>query len=195
MRNRFAALAFLLLTSVLLSGCFFQHPLTKGPSDDLNTWLLGVWEHTTEKGKVYRLTSAPLAPDRYRIIFRELGRTPAQTKTWEFEAWPSRVGSATFLTLQCVSSAGEVPVGAYLFCHAQLINQTNVLLRSLQLDSPAETTSYKLRHEVRSRLKNNTLYAPNFTAWTKVGEVYWEKSGAEGTFTPIRNPPPLNEQL
>lgn len=187
MRNRFAALA-LLLISVLLAGCFYQHPLTKGPSDDLNTWLLGVWEHTTEKGKVCRVSVLPLKPDRYRIILRELGATPAQTKVWEFEAWPSRVGSATFLSLKCVRSAGEVPPDAFLFCHYQLIDQNTVVLRRLQLDAPAETSSFKLRAEVRARLKNNTLYHPDFTIWKRVAEAYWEKSGEEGTFTPLRLP-------
>ena len=73
---RIRALAWLLL-STLLTGCFFEHPLTSGPSKDINSWLLGVWEGTDSKGRTYRARIVPITGDRYYVSFRSLGRKKA----------------------------------------------------------------------------------------------------------------------
>lgn len=188
MRKNLRALA-LLLCSVLLAGCYFDHPLTSGPSDDINTWLLGVWEHTDEKGRVFRAGVLPLTGDRYTIWFRALGKRPQDTKEWRFEGWPSRVGNSTFLTLKCETSAGQVPVGAYVFAHVQVLDQLHLITRPLQVDSGPETSSFDLRKEVRSRLKDRSLLPETGASWTRIAEVYWRPGDeGEGSFTPNRFP-------
>jgi len=193
MRMRLRALA-LLLFSTLLAGCSFDHPLTDGPSDDINTWLLGVWEHTDDEGKIYRAAVIPLTGDRFTIWFRVLGKKPQATKEWQFEAWISRVGRSSFLSLQCKKSAGEVAEEAFVFAHYQLIDQNNLILRTLQLDSTPDTTSFKLRAEVRAKLKDKTLYPEKGSAWTRISEVYWDLgNNAEQPRQPLRFPLPGSE--
>ena len=188
MRMTFRALA-LLLAAVVLSGCFFEKPLTESPSDDLNTWLLGVWERTDDKGRVQRVAVMPLSGDRYTIWFRMLGKRPKDLREWRFEAWPSRVGNSTFLTLRCEQSAGEIPVGSYVFTHVQVLDQVQLVTRPLQLDASPQATSYELRKEVRAKLKSKSLLPEMGDTWSRVAEVYWRPGDeGDGTFTPIRFP-------
>lgn len=170
---RLPALA-LLLISVLLTGCHFDNPLS-GPSKDLNTWLLGGWEYKNGKGKVYRAQLTPLSGDRYAVVFREMGAKPEETKLWEFEGWISRVGGSRFLVLHCRKTAGEVPVGSYVFLHYQVVDQNDIVTRPLQLEADQGATSYALRQEVRQKLKDRTLMPQQGTGWLKVSEVYWNK--------------------
>ncbi len=187
MRMKLRAFA-LLLFSVLLAGCY-DNPLTPGPSEDLNTWLLGVWEHKDEKGKVFRAGVTPLTGDRYTIWYRELGKRPSDTKEWRFEAWTSRVGNASYLTMKCEESAGKIPAGAFAFAHVQVLDQVHLVVRPLQLDSGPEATSYQLRAEVRAKQKERTLLPEAGSIWTRIAEVYWRPGGeGEGSFQPIRFP-------
>ncbi len=178
----------LLLISALLSGCFFEKPLTDRPSKDINTWLLGVWEHQDEKGNKFRAGVTPLTGGRYAVWFRALGKTPRDTKEWEFEAWISRVGSSVFLNFECLKSAGQVPVGSFVFAHYQVIGQNEVVIRPLQLDLPDNSTSYDLRREVRRKLKDKTLLPTMGAGWTRISQVYWNK----GNEWSEQQPQPLN---
>lgn len=189
MRMRLRAFA-LLLFSALLAGCYFDHPLTDGPSEDTNTWLLGVWEHKDDKGKLYRAAVIPLTGDRFTIWFRAIGKKPQDTKEWQFEAWISRVGRSNFLSMKCKQSAGEVPEEAFIFAHYQLIDQNNLILRTPQLDSTPDTSSFKLRAEVRARLKDKSLYPEKGLTWTRISEVFWDLgSSAEQPQQTLRFPP------
>lgn len=189
MRTHFRALA-LLLFSLLLAGCYFDHPLTGSPSEDLNTWLLGVWETKDEKGRTVRAGVTPLTADRYTIWYRILGKRPQDTKEWRFEAWPSRVGQSTFLSLKCEKSTGDIPVDAFVFLHVQVLDQLRVITRPLQLDSAPSASSFELRKEIRAKLKDRTLLPEMGTVWKRVAEVYWRPGDeGEGSFTPNRVPP------
>lgn len=188
MRMRFRALALLLFTA-LMAGCYFEQPLTPGPSKDINTWLLGVWEYRDEKGKVYRAGVLPLTGDRMTVWFRAIGKQPKTTKEWQFEGWISRVGRSSFLTLKCLKSSGDVPEGGFVFAHYQVIDQLNMILRPLQLDATPETSSYHLRAEVRARLKDQSLLPQSGARWTRISEVYWPREGDdEQPFQPLRFP-------
>jgi len=179
----------MLAISVCLSGCYFDQPLTKTPSKNLNSWLLGVWEHKDERGRISRAMISPLDISRYTIQLTMPGKKPRQVLRYEFEAWPSRVGDSLFLTMLCTRSDGDVPVGAYVFAHPQLLNQNKLRIRILQLDVDPAETSYHLRQAVRQKLKDGTLYEPKlFTDWTRVEEVTWGADGSSEAFRPIRNP-------
>ncbi len=174
---------------VILSGCFFDNPLTSGPSKSLNTWLLGVWESKDDKGRVSRIRITPISSDRYALSLATPGKTPQDDRKYEFEAWPSRVGSSLFLSLRCLSSPGDIPTGAYVFTHIQLLDQNHAKARGLQLDATPATSSFELRKEVRRKLKDLSLYENVPTAnWTRVAEIFWSTDGADPVFTPIRNP-------
>jgi len=179
----------LLLFTLALSGCFFDQPLTSLPSKDLNTWLLGVWQTTDDKGVVHQATLQPLTGSRYAVRYEILGKTKRDTKLWLFEAWTARVGSAVYLNLKCEESAGQIPPGAYLFLHYQVVAQNTIVTRKLQLDSPQNATSYELRKELRLKLKEKTLYGPDVTVWQRTSEVYWSSdSYAPQPPQPLRYP-------
>jgi hypothetical protein len=187
---RIKALA-LLLVSTLLGGCYFDYPLTGGPLKDINSWLLGVWEHKDKKGRVYRARVVPLTGDRYFVSFQTGGRRGRERKVWEFEGWISRVGYSRFLSLKCNVSSGEVPEGAFVFVNYQVIDQNTVVIRPLELDSPSASPSYELREEVRRRLREGSLLPTEGAGWKRISEIYWEPGyTGEQPFQPLRFPTP-----
>lgn len=177
---------FLLLALV---GCYFDHPLTGGPTKDVNTWLLGVWESKDDKGRVSRVMVTPIDADRYSVQLAMPGKKPREINRYEFEAWPSRVGGTLFLTLRCLTSPGDIPTGAHVFAQAQLLDQNHVRTHGLKLDSPPSASGYELRKEVRRKLKDRSLYegAPS-VAWSRVDEIFWSTDGSDPAFRPLRNP-------
>lgn len=177
------------ILALTLAGCYFDHPLTERGSKDLNTWLLGVWETKDDKGNISRVMVTPVKADLYAVHLSTPGKKPQETKKYEFEAWPSRVGDTLFLTLRCLQSPGDIPTGAYVFSQIQLLDQNHVRARGLNLESPPSASSYELRKEVRSKLKASSLYtgAPS-VAWSRVEEVFWSTDGRDPAFAPIRNP-------
>lgn len=182
----------LLLFSVLLAGCYFEHPLTGGPSKDINTWLLGAWEYKDESGKVYQAQLTPITSDRYAVTFRAPTKTAREVKTWTFEGWTSRVGNSVFLTLKCLTTSGEIPEGGFVFFHYQVIGQNEVLIRPLQLEASPDMSSFHLRAQVRRQLKENTLLPTAGHPWKRVSETYWNR-GDEWTPQPHQplNYPPI----
>lgn len=176
----------LILLPLLLAGCRFENPLTTNPSEDLNTWLLGEWE-LKEKGGTSTAVVAPLSGDRYsvHVSLAPIGRNGR--REYDFEAWSSRDGNSLFFTMRSLKNSANLPEGAHVFLHAQMIDQVTVRLRPLQLDSPENATGLELRKEIRSRLKEGTLYAEDSAKdWKRVAEVYWTKEGETGLFKPLR---------
>ena len=89
-----------------------------------------------------------------------------------------------------------MPEGGFVFAHYQVIDQNNVIMRPLQLDSPTETTSLKLREEVRAKLKEKTLLPLTGSAWTRTSEVFWDLGfNGEQPFQPLRFPPESISEL
>ena len=175
----------LALLPLLLAGCFFENPLTSKPSDNLNTWLLGEWEHRDKNGTVSRAVVTPLSEDTYSVqvsLAKRGGR-----RTYNFEAWGSRVGEFTFHTLRSIQPAPDLPEGAFVFLHAQLVDQNTITLRAPILTSPQNSSSKSLRAELRSRLKDISLYEPGKEQiWKRTSELYWEHDGQTGLFRPLR---------
>ena len=127
----------------LLAGCYFDHPLTGGPSKDINSWLLGVWEHKDAKGRTYRARVVPITRGP---LFREFsapsGARRLETKRFGSSKAGFRVSAySRFLSLKCNVSSGEVPEGGFVFVNYQVIDQNTVIIRPLELDSPPEAAS------------------------------------------------------
>lgn len=194
MIRRLFAPVFFIFAVLFLGGCFFDKPLTDHPSKDINTWLLGVWEHRDDKDKLYRVTVTPDTGSRYAVTVKITGPSPRDAKTWRFEGWISRVGKSLFLTLKCLENTnGDIPIGSYSFLHYQVADQNHVITRTLQLDSPPDASSYQLRVEVRRKLKENTLYPDTHALWNRVSEVYWSSDPfAPQPVQPLRYPPKEN---
>jgi hypothetical protein len=177
------------LLALLLSGCWFQNPLTPDGSENLNTWFLGEWRHKDKKGVVTRAVVSPVSDDLYRV------QATQGSKQYEFEMWSSRVGNSIFLTMRSTSNSPNLPEGAFLFAHAQMLEQNSIRLRPLKLDSPSDATSFQLRKEIRSRLKDGSLYAEGeHSDWERIGEVFWAKDGQAGVFEPLRYEVPKKDQ-
>ena len=174
--------------ALTLVGCYFDHPLTTIPSKVINTWVLGVWESTDDKGRVSRVMVTPLKGDRYTVQLAVPGKKPKEMNRYEFEAWPSKVGDTLFLSLRCQASPGDIPTGSHVFAQVQLLDQNHVRTRGLNLDSPPSASSFDLRKEVRNKLKDHSLYqgTPS-VAWSRVAEVFWSTKGEDPAFKPIRN--------
>jgi hypothetical protein len=173
------------LFALLLTGCWFQNPLTPAGSESLNTWLLGEWRHKDKKGVVTRAVVSPVASDRYLVQATQGG------KSYEFEAWTSRVGNSVFLTLRSLRNSPNLPEGAHLFAHSQMLDQNTIRILPLRLDSPADASGFQLRQEIRARLKDGSLYAEgDHSDWERIGEVYWGRDGQAGVFEPLRYTPP-----
>lgn len=185
-----ALLALAVLT--VLTGCRFENPLTSGPSKDTNSWLLGVWETTDDKGKVIgRATVTPKSAGRYWLRVQKPGGGPSQN--FLLEGWISRVGRSSFLTLRSIEGPKELPPDSYAFAHYQVLDQNHVRIRIPELDSPPEATSMQLRREVRKRLKDQSLYPNSGTNWSRISEVYWSGDDAPQPFQPLRFPQTAEE--
>ena len=177
MIRRLCVPAFLLAVALLLNGCLFDHPLTGGASKDINTWLLGIWSFKDpEKDQSFRLTVIPKNGDHYNITLEALGKNDRPTKHWQMTGWISRVGRGSFLSIQCDETSGQIAPGQFFFVHYQVLNQNNVLIRPLILDSPSDASSFQLRQEVRKKLKDRILYAQEGQVWTRISEIYWNPS-------------------
>jgi hypothetical protein len=182
---RFFLRLLLLLAPLFLGGCFFEKPLTSGPSESLNTWFVGEWQRTEKNGGTSRALVTPAGNDLYRV---QITSSEKGSKTdYDFEAWASKVGDSTFLTLHSLKTTPKVPQGAFVFIHPEMRDQNQIRLRQIRLDSPVTATSKELRAEIRARLKDGTLYAEEESCdWQRTAEVYWQKDGVTGVFNPLR---------
>jgi len=175
---------FLLLIPLMLAGCFYEKPLTKTPSEAINTWFLGEWQHKEKDGEVSRAVVTPAGHDIYRIQVTLAGKGGG---VYDFEAWASRVGNSTFLTLQSLHQTSKLPDKAFVFIHPQMIDQNRIRIRGLDLEAAQNSQSIDLRKEVRTRLADGTLYSePKTQDWVRVAEVYCDRDGKTGLFTPLR---------
>ena len=175
----------LLFVPFLLAGCWFQNPLTPVGSENLNTWFLGEWQHKDRNGAISRALVTPISSDLYLVQVSMAGK--GGRREYELQAWTSRVGNSVFLTMRSIKNSANLPEGAYVFAHSQMLDQNTLRLRQIQLGSPANATSLELRKEIRSRLKDGSLFADGAEAdWKRIGEVYWSHDGQTGAFEPIR---------
>ena len=175
----------LVLAPFFLGGCFFDKPLTSGPSESVNTWFLGEWKHTDKTGATSRALVTPADHDLYRVQITHLEK--GASTEYDFEAWASKVGDSTFFTLRSLRATAKVPLGAFVFLHPQMLKQNEIRLRPLHLASPSNATSMELRAEIRARLKDGTLYGEAESSdWQRTAEVYLQKDGVTGVFTPLR---------
>lgn len=166
---------------LLLPGCrFYDHPMTE-PSRSINTWMTGVWEYPQANGELLQAVVMPKDNNHYAIAFREFGKNKKLKTLQEYDAWISRVGLVSFLTVNVD--------GRYLPVHFQLLSPIEVRLRLPDLDAGSESLMPReLRKQVRDKFKAGTLLANDGQTWQKVSEIYWPLNG-----TPSEQP--MNQPL
>jgi hypothetical protein len=185
-RLRILASTLLLGAIPLLTGCLYDNP-PSGPSQNIDTWLVGQWDAKDKSGRDHHAIVAPSTPSHYRITVTRGGVTLG-----EYDAWISRVDGFTILVSKVLSGQSA---GKYALFHYELlapaspppggVGATRIRLSELQLDPSAETLdSYHLRRDIRDALKAGTLLTPydvvsdrKHGGDTIPGSVIWTKSG------------------
>jgi len=161
-RLQILASALLVGAVLALTGCLYDNP-PSGPSQNIDTWLVGQWDARDKSGSDYHVVVAPSSPSHYRITLTRGGRT-----TGDYDAWISKVDGFTILITKILS--GEF-AGKHALFHYELlapgtpppggVGAARIRLSELQLDPSAETLdSYHLRRDIRDALKAGTLLAP-----------------------------------
>jgi hypothetical protein len=191
------ALLLLVLLSLGMGGCLFDHPLTEMSSTNIDTRLLGVFEFSevkpakTPAGQlenenhpiIHRVAVLPLDNSRYIIYYRDFSKKPAQVL--KYIGWISRVDNSYYLTF-LDQTEGSGTFGKYGFFYFQWLFPGDFRLFAPNLkDVDTASSSYKLRAAVRKALKAGTLFPYEATAWRKIARIWWDPEGAAtGTTIP-----------
>ena len=180
-------LPFLLGCILLLSGCLYDYP-PSGPSQSIDTWLVGQWAAKDKAGHEFTAVMAPASSSHYRLTLDRKG-----VSSQEFDGWISRVDGFSILTLKSLSGGSDA--GKYSLYHYELlspgapplggIGATRIRISELQLDESCRgLDSYRLRAAIRQALKDGTLLAPyDVVAAHKEknveipGSIVWSKTG------------------
>jgi hypothetical protein len=156
--NRFLPLLGL---SLLLCGCPYNSA-PSGPSQSIDTWLVGQWAAKDKSGRDYQAVVARSSSDHYAITFTGRGKSPET-----YDGWISKVDGFSILVVKFTEGSS---VGKYALFHHELIapgtpphggiGATRIRLSELQLDPSAENLDpYHLRRDIRDAMKAGTLLA------------------------------------
>lgn len=172
---------------LFLSGCLYDSP-PSGPSQSIDTWLVGQWTAKDKAGHEFTAVMAPASSSHYLLTIGRKGSSPSQ-----FDGWISRVDGFSILTLKSLSGGSDQ--GKYALYHYELlspsapapggIGETRIRISELQLDESCRgLDSYRLRAAIRQALKDGTLLAPyDIVAARKEknveipGSIIWSKTG------------------
>ena len=164
----------LLGCALLLSGCLYDNP-PSGPSQSIDTWLMGQWTATDKAGHKFTAVMAPASSSHYRLPLSRKGSAPQ-----EFDGWIGRVDGFSILTLKSLNEGPSF--GKYVLYHYELlspgapppggIGATRIRVSVLQLDDSCQTLKpYDLRKALRQALKEGTLLAPYDVAEERKAEA------------------------
>lgn len=172
---------------LLLGGCLYDNP-PSGPSQSIDTWLVGKWSATDKAGHEFNAVMAPASSSHYRLSLSRKGSV-----THEFDGWISRVDGFSILTLKSLNEGASF--GKYVLYHYELLSPgvpppgglgaTRIRLSELQLDESCQPLKpYDLRKAIRQALKDGTLLTPHDVVAERKGlteeipgSVIWTKIG------------------
>lgn len=182
---------FAAILSLALGGCL-SDSAPSGPSQSVNTWLLGVWESKSEEGNLRKAIVAPSSSDRMTIVYEETNSKKQIVHSGSFSAWISHVGSAKLLVVE-VPSPDQKNGKGYLLLGYQFLDPLTIRIREISPEiTDAKTSAFNLRKSIRQLFKKGSLYSSKQELWQKTGEVFSPKKNgnpAQDTFTPPRNLP------
>ena len=98
MKYEFWRIIFAFALVFAFEGCLLEHA-PSGPSRNINTWLLGIWVHEDADGSSRKVWMMPVSSDRYALYFQEYNSEGKVKETKRYEAWISRIGQASLLTI------------------------------------------------------------------------------------------------
>ena len=104
----------LLGCALLLSGCLYDNP-PSGPSQSIDTWLIGQWTATDKAGHKFTAVMAPASSSHYRLSLSKKGSAPQ-----EFDGWIGRVDGFSILTLKSLNEGPSF--GKYVLYHYELLS-------------------------------------------------------------------------
>jgi hypothetical protein len=177
----------LLGCALLLSGCLYDNP-PSGPSQSIDTWLMGQWTATDKAGHKFTAVMATASSSHYRLSLSRKGSAPQ-----EFDGWIGCVDGFSILTLKSLNEGPSF--GKYVLYHYELlspgtpppggIGATRIRVSELQLDDSCQTLKpYDLRKAIRQALKEGTLLTPHDVVAERKGlteeipgSVIWTKTG------------------
>ncbi|MGC1481398.1 MAG: hypothetical protein WA771_12900 [Chthoniobacterales bacterium] len=195
--RRLATAVLLSLTSVSVSGCLYDVPLTIEASTNIDTRLLGVFEYEETvlppadapplgpddeaEIVIHRAAVIPRGPDTYWIFYRNFGQTPA--KTLRFIGWISRVDDVDYLTLMD-DTEGSDKIGKFSFVKFDWNFPGNFSISSPNMQGlESGVTPMEMREGVRARLAEGTLFPYQPTPWKKIARVYLDKNAEDAALT------------
>lgn len=178
----FTRLAALLVVSILLSGCLYEHPVTPFPSTNLDTRLLGVFQHnesvktevdgvTVQSTRTHRVAIVRKDVNRYIILYKNV--TDAPDKVLRFTGWISRVDTNYYLTFQDDDPKSKT-FGKFGFVRYDWTWPSSMVIFAPSIDPEAVTTSFALRQLIRKSLKEETLFPFEPTLWERIARVWWD---------------------
>jgi len=185
--------ALLAATLVMAFGGCFDHPLTAGPSRNINTWLLGVWQTQDDKGNELTATVLPKSASHCSVEIALKDAKTGKKQTGLFDGFISRIDGYHFLSLKLLTASPEAgKIGSYAFAHYEMMSPNEVRIRIPDLEESTGASSFQLRQLVRKKLKDNTLYPRPALVWVRISEVYWEKGHAPEVMQQLRWPSNAN---
>ncbi len=179
-----------------LGGCLTDSPLTQDASTNIDTRLLGVFEHDgssgdsrrargeaedSDKKELLRVAVLPRNENEYLIYYRDESKKPIETL--QFVGWISRVDQKYYLTLEDVTE-GSSTLGKFSFMKFTWRWPGNIILHAPDQAGLEGATSFQLRQAVREKLKDGTLFPYEGTYWTRIARVWWDPK-AENPATTI----------
>jgi hypothetical protein len=143
----------------LLCGCPYDSA-PSGPSQSIDTWLVGQWAAKDKSGRNYQAVVAPSSSDHYAITLTGKGKSPET-----YDAWISKVDGFSILVVKFTEGSSA---GKYALFHHELIapgtpppggiGASRIRLSELQLDPSSQNLDpYHLRRDIRDALKAGTL--------------------------------------
>jgi len=180
--STFARTAALFVLAALLSGCLYEHPVTPLPSTNLDTRLLGVFQHDeTVKTKVdgvevqsirvHRVAIVRQDVNRYTILYKNV--TDAPKKVLRFTGWISRVDTDYYLTFRDDDKDSKT-FGKFGFVRYKWTWPSDMVISAPSVDPEAVTSSFAFRELIRKSRKEGTLFPFEPTFWNRIARVWWD---------------------
>ena len=117
----------LLLTALVLSGCFYEAPISEKPTRKIDPGLLGDWASTSESG--VKVVIKESDPEHYAVTYEQPAKD-GKKELLVFTGYHTQVGKVDIVDLQLMEPAGEQK-GKWLFLDYKLTGADKLSIRSV----------------------------------------------------------------
>jgi len=180
--SNFTQLAALAVAATLLSGCLYEHPVTPYPSTNIDTRLLGVFQHNEAVKKIvdnvevqsireHRVAIVRQDVNRYTILYKNVTDSPKTVL--RFTGWISRVDTEYYLSFRDDDEKSKT-FGKFGFVRFKWTWPSDMVISAPSVDPASITSSFALRQLIRKSLKDDTLFPFEPTLWTRIARIWWD---------------------